>query len=134
MERGYLVHGPVHMVHKHLCGSDAIALKKNTCPQLFFVLSFDLYVTYHTTSATFCSTFFCFLQKKKSSAILVFRMYLSQLPLTGCTFTSQKIQNGRLEMREKRMKNFPVPQAMSRLADYFIVIGYDHDKDSKYFL
>lgn len=69
MERGYVVQGPVH---KHLCGSDAIALKKNTCPQLFFVLSFDLYVTYHTISATFC-----FLQKKKSSAILVFRMYLS---------------------------------------------------------
>lgn len=23
---------------------------------------------------------------------------------------------------------------MSRLADYFVVIGYDHDKDSKYFV
>lgn len=69
MERGYVVNGPVH---KHLCGSDAIALKKNTCPQLFFVLSFDLYVTYHTISATFCST-----SEEKVVCNTCFRMYLS---------------------------------------------------------
>lgn len=133
MERGYVVHGPVH---KHLCGTGVMPqlLKKIHAPN-FFSFYLLIYMLHIIPSALhFVLLFFVSFRRKSRLHILVFRMYLSQLPLTGCTFTSQKIQNGRLEMREKRMKNFPVPQAMSRLADYFIVIGYDHDKDSKYFL
>lgn len=43
MERGYVVHGPVH---KHLCGSDAIALKKIHAPNFFpfYLLIYMLHI------------------------------------------------------------------------------------------
>lgn len=43
MERGYVVQGPVH---KHLCGSDAIALKKIHAPNFFsfYLLIYMLHI------------------------------------------------------------------------------------------